>query len=161
MKAKLMSMSRFRDLTAAYGANLSRWPEAELPSARALLRESKEAAAVLAGEASFDALLETLPREPLPDSLRGRLLRLPAEQHTPRPLRLPRRAMWGPAFGWAAAAAVGVWLGTSTAPESAEAASAPEAEAAASEATQQAGLIVEDEIIAIARGTMLDLEELP
>lgn len=52
-----MTPERLETLAASYGADPARWPEAEQAAARALLRASPGARAVLAREAALDAAL--------------------------------------------------------------------------------------------------------
>jgi hypothetical protein len=150
MNTPPLTLSRFRELAEAYGANVERWPEQERSGARALLARSEQARSVLGQEESLDALLAGLAPAPVPENVLARLSRVP-EVRAPRPMRLGRRALVGPAIGWAAAAALGLWLGTQSAPD--EGISTPAN--AVTEAPE------EDEALAIARGAIATLEDLP
>jgi len=52
-----MSIKRFRSLSAAYGADLRRWPEEERRDAQLLLEASAEARAVLAEASDLDRIV--------------------------------------------------------------------------------------------------------
>jgi hypothetical protein len=156
MTPKTLSLTRFRELSAAYGANLDRWPASERVQARALVEASADARALLVREQELDTALREVASEPMPGNLAARLAHLPRERTTPRTLRFPRGVLWGPALGWAAAAAVGLWLGTQSAPDAATAVNDDSVEQ-----VEQAGMLREDEILAVARGTIDAIEELP
>lgn len=104
-----LSKARFQALAEAYGGALERWPEAERKAARELLLKRPELRAVLAEEAALDRLLV---EEPAALS-EGLLSRLDAVVETPQPFPLRNRSLMVSAVGWAMAAAVGLWLGTS------------------------------------------------
>lgn len=158
MISKALPLSRFQALAETYGAAISRWPEEERAAALALLQESEAARTLLTGEEGLDALFQGVEPEALPDRLSARLVRVPMERRALRPLRLPRRALWGPAIGWAAAAAVGLWLGARTAEQETV---LRETETNETEAVEQSELYAEDELLEVARGTIAGLEELP
>jgi hypothetical protein len=115
MKTTPESLARFRALAEAYGGDLERWPEQERAWARELAVRSADARAALAGEQGLDALLAAADTPALPRALAARLEQLPPKTAVVRPLRLPRRAFCAPALGWAAAAAIGLWLGAQSA----------------------------------------------
>ncbi|MFO7177755.1 MAG: hypothetical protein DIU78_003555 [Pseudomonadota bacterium] len=104
-----MTESRFRYLAEAYGSRIERWPEAERAAARALLAARPELSRVLSAEAELDAAFEALAVPEVPSSLERRLLDVP--KRVIRPRRAWLRAWFVPAVGWAAAAAVGLWIG--------------------------------------------------
>jgi hypothetical protein len=107
-----MSLQRFIELVAAYGSQLSRFPEAERAAAEALLRTSEPARAALAREVSLDRALSTFV-EPAPSAeLERRLNEIPVRFPVLRRARWPLRATWAPLVGWAAAAALGLVLGS-------------------------------------------------
>jgi len=158
MTSRSLSLVRFRALATTYGAAISRWPEKERAAAQALLQESSAARALLAEEGALDTLFEALPLEPLPAGLGARLGRIPTTNPPEQPLRLPRRALWGPAIGWAAAAAVGIWLGARAAEQEATRA---ETETNPAETAEQAAGSDEEELLELARGSIAGFEELP
>lgn len=147
MTDKAMTLERFGELAAAYGAKLERWPDAEQRAAAALLESSAEARELLGGEAWLDG--ELSGQAPL--ELNGAFARKLAEIPLRNPQRswsLFRRWLWAPALGWSMAAALGVVLG----------ASFPEPDV-----TEQGGesaLISQDDPIdALALGDFADWEE--
>lgn len=107
--SRSMTESRFRYLAEAYGSHIERWPEAERTAARALLADRPELERVLASEAELDAVFEELGAPEVPSSLERRLLDIP--KRVVRPRRERAWAWFFPAVGWAAAAAVGLWIG--------------------------------------------------
>jgi hypothetical protein len=115
MKTSPDPLARFRALAEAYGSDLERWPEQERAWARELAARSADARAALASEQGLDALLAAADTLELPRELAARLEQLPPKTAVVRSLRLPRRAWRAPALGWAAAAAIGLWLGAQSA----------------------------------------------
>lgn len=120
-----MKISAFRRLAAAYGADLTRWPEAQQAEARRLLVSSAEAQALLQAEAALDTALAKLllPQPDATDLARlqaGITTRLDAPKHQPyRRPALPRWSwLWAGASGMVAA---GVAVGLLTATPSATA----------------------------------------
>ena len=71
---------------------------------------------MLAGsEQNLDAWLDAAPAPALPGQLTERLAAIPRDVRGPHKLPVRRRALWAPAVGWAAAALVGLWIGTTSA----------------------------------------------
>jgi hypothetical protein len=106
-----MSQSRFEALVAAYGARLDRWPDGERKSALSLLATSDVARALACEQEAIDGWLSA-SAPALSAGLVQRLNTIPEERGAALLARRLRvRAMWVPVLGWAAAAAVGLWLG--------------------------------------------------
>ena len=147
-----LSLDRFRALAEAYGSDLERWPEQERELGRRLLRESEAAREIIARERGLDTLLSATAVPAVPAKLMARLAELPVRTRAPRRLVVPRRLWVGPAIGWAAAAAVGIWLGTLSAPD--------EQALPASGDPGYSGALVEEEALELARGSFEGLEEL-
>lgn len=112
MNSKPMSLSRLRELVAAYGSNVARFPESERAAAQALLDISEHARMLLASERHLDGWLDAASPPGVPAELARRLASIPRAAHGGRAFPVRRRALWAPAVGWAVAAAVGVWIGT-------------------------------------------------
>lgn len=106
-----MTLSRFRWLVAAYGSELSRWPAGERDAAEALLRVSEPAQAALGDEVELDDALNALNAPDVSATLARRLNEIPVRTPEKQRARFPLRRLWVPAFGWAAAAALGFALG--------------------------------------------------
>lgn len=113
-----LDLAAFERLLEIHGSNIARWPEASREPLRRLLDGSEAARTRWADAARLDALLAALPEvEPAPD-LMARIASLPARH--PR----PERVRWWPfgnplpaLLGWGAAAALGVLVGVTEAPE--------------------------------------------
>jgi hypothetical protein len=148
MTSKPMSPSRLRELVAAYGSNLERFPESERVAAEVLLQSSEHARLLVSSERALDALLDSAAVPPVSEALEQRLLAIPAGTRKARPLPVARRALVAPAVGWAIAAAVGLWIGAESASEE------PVAEATAMVAEEAA-------IGELSEGLLEELEELP
>lgn len=106
-----ISLVRFESLLEAYGARLECWPVSERNVARAMLETSEVARALARDAQALDGWLSASPPA-LSPAFRQRLNEIP--ERTRAPLRLRRlhvRALWIPALGWGAAAALGLWLG--------------------------------------------------
>jgi len=112
MTPPAMPLQRFIELVAAYGSQLSRFPEAERAAAEVLLRTSEPARAALAREVSLDRALSTFVEPALAPELERRLNEIPIRLPVLRRARWPFRAPWAPLVGWAAAAALGVAFGS-------------------------------------------------
>lgn len=108
-----MTPTRFRALAEAYGGAIDRWPEAERRAARELLLRDPGLRAVLDAESELDTLFAESEGEgePLDPALASRLAALP--ERSPQPFPFRPRTLVLPALGWAAAAGLGLWLGTS------------------------------------------------
>ncbi len=111
-----LTQTRFQALLEAYGARPEHWPEGERNAAIQSLNTS-EAARILAREQhALDAWLSVPGTPKISAELNQRLNAIP-QQHGRALLarRLRVRALWVPALGWAAAAAIGIWLGARSA----------------------------------------------
>ena len=161
-----MSIDRYRALLAAYGARLELWPADERDAAQALLDSSAEARELSREEAGLDALFASAAAPALSAGLSCKLAELPVAEPQPRKL-WPFRRTWVPALAWAAAAALGIGLGSvAPDPEGGEAATADTAEAAnaaSDEAADAMGDADEDEsdLLEMALGPAFELEETP
>ena len=104
-------------------------------------------------DAALDAAFAELAEPELPAELARRLRAIPGQKSV---RRFPGRSWRASAFGWAAAAALGLFIGAQSAdPESDEAASLDGASVVA-EASED-----EDETLALAIGSFSELEEEP
>jgi hypothetical protein len=107
-------------------------------------------------DAALDEAIRALPEPELPAELSGRLEAIPERGNV---RRFPRRAWRAPAFGWAAAAALGLFVGAQTADtDSTETASAEAGENVTAEST---AFDDEDETLALAVGSFAEFEEEP
>lgn len=122
MKVTMMTHERLRDLLAAYGADPSRWPEAERAEGLRLLAADPGLAAEQAAAGRLDAALDRFALAPLPGgaaALSARVL----PDFSPRPgwvartraaLRAlfdevwPEAPLWKPAGAFAASLALGL-----------------------------------------------------
>ncbi len=153
-----LSFERFGELVAAYGGRLELWPDGERSAAEALLESSERARALLAAETELDTMFTEPSAAPEPSAA---LLRRLNEI----PLRVPQRSVWWPfrrawipAVGWAFAAALGVGWGIVGTPfEDGELATT--SALTATSAASDGAAIAEDDLAALARGTLVDLEE--
>jgi hypothetical protein len=103
---------------------------------------------------ALDAALAALPEPELPEALRQRLAAIPERGNV---RRFPVRSWRASAFGWAAAAAIGLFVGArSIDQESIETASSEQS-------SEDLGTPAsdEDEMIALAVGSVSGLEEQP
>jgi hypothetical protein len=111
-----MNSERFQVLAETYGADLARWPEAELAAAAAFARTRPEAAGILAGEQVLEARLNAYQVTPGP-ALRERIIAA-----TTRVRAAARAWRWmtaaGLSLGLAASCAAGVAAGLVFAPAS-------------------------------------------
>jgi len=152
-----MTLQRFLRLVEAYGSQLSRFPEAERGAAEALLRISEPARAALTEEAGLDSLLDTFTTPDLSPALLRKINEIPVRMPVTRRARWPLQRLWAPAFGWAAAAALGVILGTTIA-ENDDAWS----DSSDTDAQTSAEQSPSDEALAeLALGSFADFEETP
>jgi hypothetical protein len=151
-----MTLRRFLDLVAAYG-QVSRFPDAERAAAEALLRVSEPARLALAEESELDATLAALETPELSPALSRKLNEIPLRTPVARRSRWPLRRLWAPALGWAAAAALGVVLGSQAA-ESDDGPFDPDTTTTEA-ATEQAAS--DEALAALALGSFSDLEETP
>jgi hypothetical protein len=152
-----MTLQRFLRLVEAYGSQLSRFPEAERDAAEALVRVSEPARAALDAESELDGVLDTFTAPELSPTLARRLNEIPIRAPVTRRKRWPLQRLWAPALGWAAAAALGVALGSGVA-ESDDTLSEP-SDSATQATTEQSP---SDEALAeLALGSFADFEETP
>lgn len=111
-----MDAQRFESLTAAYGADPGRWPQAERDAALAFHRDHRGVAERILFEARMiDAALAEAPAQAVGAGLRDRVL-----ASAPRPRAKPERRgfaapAWLPGAGLAAACAVGLLVGSAAA----------------------------------------------
>jgi hypothetical protein len=108
-----LSLERFQRLLAAYGARRELWPAAERPAAERLLEASSEARALLSREEDLDSgLVELAALTPeLDPALSRKLAEIPLRNSRKRSF-WPFGRVWVPAAAWAAAAVVGVAVGS-------------------------------------------------
>ena len=110
-----MTLDRFTDLAAAYGADIARWPEAERTAARALAQSEPRAAAILADAGILDRALHAAVTPPASRALYERVI-----AEAPALVARGRLARWMTAVGLGAAlamaAASGVAVGAVFAP---------------------------------------------
>jgi hypothetical protein len=107
-----MTLDRFEDLLAAYGADASRWPWTERAAAFALLEVSPEARSMRARWADFDEAL----RDAAPAPAREALKRAIREDAWQRRFTRSRVIAWRPAAAMAAALALGILAGATVGP---------------------------------------------
>lgn len=144
-----MSVRRFRALAETYGGVLERWPVAERRAARELLLREPSLRGVLAAESELDRLLAEGEGGAVSASLLARLEGIPERSPQKQPFPLKARSFWLPALGWAAAAAVGLWIGTTV--------EAPELDTVAVQPDEAD----EPTVMEIAAGDLSDLEMAP
>ncbi|MBC6980964.1 hypothetical protein [Caulobacter sp. 17J80-11] len=108
-----MDAQRFESLTAAYGADPARWPQAEREAALAFQREHRAQAERLLFEARMiDAALAEVPIQVATADLRERVLASVPRAKTKPERRRHFMPAWLPGAGLAAACAVGVLAGS-------------------------------------------------
>ena len=146
MSEEILSLERFASLLDAYGARLERWPESEARAARALLEVSERAQEMLREEAKFEGQLDALEISPLSPELAGRLAQIPLGAQKTRAI-WPFGSLWAPALGWAAAAAIGLWIGAHAAEDTDE--------------QDTAGTRDEVELVQLTTGAFAELEDEP
>jgi anti-sigma factor RsiW len=106
-------------------------------------------------DVALDAAIRALPEPELPAELSRRLEAIPERGNV---RRFPRRAWRGSAFVWAAAAAIGLFVGAQTAEtDSTETAADDTGASLAGEPTTDD----EDETLALAVGSFTEFEEEP
>ena len=109
----------------------------------------------ISDDEALDRALEALPEPELPAELLRRLEAIPERGNV---RRFPVRAWRVSAFGWAAAAAIGLFVGAQTAEtDSIEAASSD----TGASVTGEPPLDEEDETLALALGSFGELDEEP
>jgi len=108
-------------------------------------------------DALLDAAFAELPEPELPAALRERLAAIPERR---RVRRLPVRSWRASVFGWAAAAAVGLFIGARSVDQ--EALESAALESATTEGpSRETASADEDETLALAVGSFAELEEEP
>jgi len=129
----MMTETRFEELAAAYGADVSRWPNEEQAGARALLETSAQAQTALADAKALDAALDLWDAPQPSDALMARILgdaaevslgqapdAAPAQSAPAKKPGLMSRLFgdwgWRPAGAMAACLAIGFVAGLSGAP---------------------------------------------
>jgi len=147
MSAAPMTLDRFRELAAAYGAKLERWPESERASASRLLESSAAALSILRDEQALDEELGLAEPAALSPAFERKLAEIPV-RHPQRALSPFKRWLWAPLLGWSVAAALGLVLGAGFADTNDVPTAAATAELSADEA-----------IDALALGDITDWEE--
>jgi len=114
-----LSEQRFRELLDAYGADPARFPEPERRAALLLLERSETARAWLEAEREFDRQVEealSLAVEPISPELERKLASIPARYEQKANRRGVLIRLFVPTVAWAAAACVGLLLGTGAIP---------------------------------------------
>jgi hypothetical protein len=97
-----------------FGSALERWPAEVQPEARRLLQSSPEARAAWERAERLTALLDAAP-DVLPSAmLQARIAALPARHRRGWAAWWPFGNPLAPVLGWAAAAAIGVFVGSSS-----------------------------------------------
>jgi hypothetical protein len=154
-----LTLQRFLELVEAYGGQLSRWPAGERDAAQALIRVSEPARAALAAEAELDGVLASSAAPDVSPALSRRLNEIPIRAPAVARARWPFQRVWAPALGWAAAAALGVALGSGIGGWDSDEGPSDSRETGAEAAESQAP---SDEALAsLALGSFADLEETP
>jgi hypothetical protein len=144
-----MTVRRFRALAETYGGALERWPAAERRAARELLLREPSLRGVLAAESELDQLLAEGEVGAASPSLLARLEGIPERSSQKQPFPLKARSFRWPALGWAVAAGVGLWIGTTV--------EAPELDTVAAQQVE-ASEADEPTVLEIAAGDLSDLE---
>jgi len=112
--AERLEWAVFERLLGIHGSRIERWPDSVREPLRRLLEHSERARALWADAERLDAWLgSAVEVEPAP-ALLARINSLPARH--PRPARAvwwPFESSLAPLLGWAAAAVLGVIVGTS------------------------------------------------
>jgi hypothetical protein len=147
-----MSVRRFRALAETYGGALERWPAAERRTARELLLREPSLRAALAAESELDRLLAEGEGGAVSVSLLARLDGIPEQAPQKQPFPLKPRSFWLPAVGWAVAAGLGLWLGTTVQEPVLDTVAAQQVEAVEAD---------EPTVMEIAAGDLSDLEMMP
>lgn len=154
-----LTLQRFLELVEAYGGQLSRWPAAEREAAEALVRVSEPARAALAAEAELDGALASFAAADLSAALERRLNEIPIRAPLTKRARWPFQRVWAPALGWAAAAALGVALGSGVGGWDSDEGLTDSGEASAEAA--EAPSPSDEALAALALGAFDELEEIP
>jgi hypothetical protein len=110
-----LSERRFRELLDAYGAEIARFPEAERRGAELLLENSETARGWLAEERELDATMAgalSAAIEPLSPDLEQKLGSIPIRHEQKAIRRGGLVRLFVPVVAWAAAACVGLLIGS-------------------------------------------------
>lgn len=115
-----MDLEEFDRLVSSYGANAERWPQDLRDEMRAVLARSVEARAIVEREVGLDGLIEAAAAPAPSELLRARILKSAKENRASRTERLdhwaaglwPPGRTWGPLAALAAAAVLGIVVGT-------------------------------------------------
>jgi hypothetical protein len=155
---KPLDLERFKELLAAYGGKLERFPVHERAAALALLERFEEARAAMAAEAELDEIFATSAAPELSSELSRKLTEIPVRH--PRAERRSRFAGLFTGLAWAAAAAIGVvWGVHSEALDHAERGDDSVENAASTGEDEQ--LETDAELVELALGAVSQLEEEP
>jgi hypothetical protein len=146
-----LPLARFRALLAAYGARPEHWPARERQAALALLESSEAARSVARDEHALDEWLALTEPPRLGDELVRRLNAIPEGRVVPLGHRLRARRLVAPLVGWAAAAAVGLWLGANSVRVAGD----------EGDTTQESAEVDDSTLVAIARGSFAEISEEP
>jgi hypothetical protein len=111
--AATLSLEEFDEALAVHGSQLQRWPEELRSAAERLLEHSTTAQALLADAARLDRLLDEAPVFEPSARLAARVAQIPLA-HPQRGFGAwwPFESVLRPAMAWAAAALVGLYVGT-------------------------------------------------
>lgn len=113
-RQKPFDLEQLEHYLDVHGSALERWPADAQPAARQLLETSAEARAVWARAERLTALLDAAP-DVLPSAaLAARIAALPARHPRGWAAWWPFGNPLAPLLGWAAAAAFGVFVGSSS-----------------------------------------------
>ena len=114
----MITLERFKDLVAAYGADPARWPERERLAALDLLQRSADARSVMEEARAIDRLLDLSPTTSVSSDLQTRILAaLPQGGSSGSGITaflaslLPGRPAWVPAAAFALSLALGIGAG--------------------------------------------------
>jgi hypothetical protein len=155
---KPLDLERFKELLAAYGGKLERFPVHEREAAVALLERLEEARALLAAESALDEVFATATAPELSADLSRKLAEIPVRH--PHAERRSRFAGLFTGLAWAAAAAVGVVWGVHS--EAADSAKGGDTTETTVPSAAPDELLEEDaELVELALGAVTQLEEEP
>lgn len=115
-RAERFDLDQLEQYLDVYGSVLNRWPQELQPAARQLLESSLEARQAWASAERLTALLDAAP-DLLPSAeLSARIAALPARRPQGWAAWWPFGNPLAPLFAWAAAAAIGVFVGSGSLP---------------------------------------------
>jgi hypothetical protein len=111
-----LELDQLEQYLDVYGSVLDRWPQELQPAARQLLKSSPEARQAWSSAERLTALLDAAP-DLLPSAeLSARIAALPARRPQGWAAWWPFGNPLAPLFAWAAAAAIGVFVGSGSLP---------------------------------------------